>query len=217
MRRESILQIRGLILSWGKDNYQDFPWRSTNVLWHGLIAEILLQRTRAKNVIPVYHDFCNKYKNPSDLANASITEIEECIFPLGLIWRAPLLQKLGIELSQVDGIIPEDYSSLIKLSGVGDYVASAWLSFHGKYRGVLIDANIVRFFCRLTGVTKNGETRRKKWVRDMSEEITPLENWKEYNYSILDFTMKICGKKPNCEFCPIEKEICQFKEKKVGL
>ncbi len=217
MRRESILQIRESIITWGKDNYQDFPWRSTNVAWHGLIAEILLQRTRAKNVIPVYLDFCERFNNPSDLAIASIKDIEKCIFPLGLKWRAPLLQKLGFEITKLDGKIPEDYLSLIKLPGVGDYIASAWLSFHGKNRGVLIDANIVRFFCRLVGHESNGETRRKKWVREISEEITPRMNWKEFNLSILDFAMMVCSKNPNCFDCPIEKGNCIYKEKKVGI
>ncbi len=113
----------------GTNNYQDFPWRTTVVAWHGLVAEILLQRTRAKNVIPVYVNFCEKFKTPSDLANSSIGEIEKCIYPLGLIWRAPLLQNLGKELLKDDGLIPEDYQTIIKLPGVGNYVASAWVKF----------------------------------------------------------------------------------------
>jgi A/G-specific adenine glycosylase len=216
MRRESIIQIRETIISWGIENYQEFPWRSASTPWHGLIAEILLQRTRAKSVTPVFIDFCKKFPEPIDLANASISDIEKCIFPLGLKWRALLLQKLGKELSVSNGVIPEDYSSLILLPGVGDYVASAWLSFHGSNRGILIDANVVRFFCKLENVEKDGETRRKKWVRELSEEITPQVNWRDFNFSILDFTMIICGNKPNCHECPIEKGICLFKEMKGG-
>lgn len=216
MRNENLLQIRESIIFWGKDNYQDFPWRSTEVAWFGLIAEILLQRTRAKNVIPVFLEFCDRYKKPSDLANASLSEIEDCIFPLGLLWRAPLLQKLGKELTHLNGKIPDDYSSLVKLSGVGDYVASAWLSFHGKYRKVLIDANIVRFYCRITGNKKDGETRRKKWIRDFAEDLTPFSDWRAFNYALLDFSMLVCGNKPNCNICEFRDQYCVFRERQVG-
>ena len=210
LQPEVARKINNKILTWGKSNYQHFPWREPGELWHGLIAEILLQRTKADTVVGVYNSFVNQFPSPSSLANASIEEIESIIFPLGLRWRAPFLKKLGRQLVELGGIIPDNYDALIKFSGVGDYVASAWLSFHGGKRSRIVDANVVRFICRITGMTMDGETRRKRWLLNLAEALTPVRNWKSYNYAILDFTMLICSKKPLCHKCPIGPKVCLY-------
>jgi A/G-specific adenine glycosylase len=196
-------------------NYQDYPWRRPKELWHGLIAEILLQRTRAKNVVPVYLNIISHYKTLQELSSAPLSEIEEAIFPLGLAWRAPLIKELGSVLAQNEGIITPDFQFLKNLPGVGNYVASAWLSFHGGIRSTLIDANVVRFICRLTGNSMDGETRRKKWLIDYAKMLTPHDEWKTYNYAILDFTMLICSKSPKCSICPLGANQCLFKKSQV--
>jgi A/G-specific adenine glycosylase len=195
---------------WGRKNYQEYPWREPKEPWHGLIAEILLQRTRANNVVPVYEDFVNHFPSPSNLARASIEEVETVIYPLGLRWRAPLLKRLGEQLERIGGKIPTDLEGLRNLSGVGAYVASAWLSFHGGRRSTIVDANIVRFICRMTGRQMDGETRRKKWLVQTAESLTPKRAWKTYNYAILDFTMQICTTHPKCNLCPIGPKTCVY-------
>ena len=202
-------------MKWGKKNFQHYPWRETIEPWHGLIAEILLQRTRANNVVPVYSEFIKIFPTPVDLANASVDEIEKVIFSLGLRWRAPLIQRLGIQLTQLEGKIPREKAELLKLAGVGPYVAAAWLSFHGSKRGTIIDANVVRFICRLIDQPMDGETRRKKWLLEIVENMTPIRAWKSYNYAILDFTMQICSKRPKCEICPIGYKHCKYLQRNI--
>jgi len=63
-------EIRKILLQWGKEHYKDYPWRQPDQLWHGLVAEILLQRTKAKNVIPVYEMFIKRFPTPENLAEA---------------------------------------------------------------------------------------------------------------------------------------------------
>lgn len=208
LQPESIIKIRSKLVKWGKNNFKSYPWREPKATWHGLIAEILLQRTKADSVEKVYEAFIKEFNNLDKLGNASVKKIEKIIYPLGLKWRAPLLKKLGSELA-TKGNIPTDQESLIKLPGVGPYVSAAWLGFHGGKRSTIIDANVVRFICRITGNSYDGETRRKKWLVDLADSLTPKTKWKEYNYSILDFTMQICTKKPKCNLCPIGIELCK--------
>lgn len=73
---------------------------------------------------------------------------------------------------------------------------------------MIIDANVVRWLCRIVGAKRDGETRRKKWLFDLADRITPNRNWKEYNYSVLDFTMQICVAQPKCDNCPIGPKYC---------
>ena len=189
-------------------NYRPFPWRDPAQNWHGLLAEILLQRTRANSVVGVYQNFVFSFATPSQLGRAPLEKIERLLYPLGLRWRAPLIKKLGRALDERGGNPPDSLSELITLPGVGPYAAAAYLGFHTNSRAVIIDANVVRFLCRLIGYEYDGETRRKGWLLDFADRMTPRKNVKNYNYSVLDFTMQICTTRPKCEQCPIGRALC---------
>lgn len=211
----NVEEIRKILLHWGKEHYKDYPWRTPDQLWHGLIAEILLQRTKAKNVVPVYATFIKRFPTVESLAEASVADIESVIYSLGLRWRVPLLKKLGEYLVCTNSSIPHSYKELLELPGVGAYVAAAWYGFHGNGRSVIIDANVVRWLCRLVDQPMNGETRRKKWLIALAEKLTPEDNAKDYNYAILDFTMEICSLVPKCMECPIDANLCLYRRKNV--
>lgn len=202
-------KITALLRKWGKHNFVNYPWRRPEESWHALVAEILLQRTRASNVIPVYEMFVRRFPEPRDLASASEQQILEVIRPLGLAWRAPLLKKLGEALLQKG--IPHSLDELLELPAVGPYVASAWTSFRAGGRAIIIDSNIVRFLCRLTGKHYNGETRRKRWVSELADTLTPRRNVGRFNYALLDFTMAVCTPlKPHCGSCPLQSKLCKY-------
>ena len=169
-----------------------------------------MQRTRAPNVAPVYEAFVKRFPRPDSLANASEAEILRIIRPLGLAWRAALLKQLGVVLAAT-GKVPSEIDKLIKLPGVGHYVAAAYASFHEAGRGVIIDANVVRFLSRLTGNPFDGETRRKRWLYDLADSLTPSAGAGRYNYAVLDFTMGVCTpRSPRCEVCPLGAEFCAY-------
>jgi len=195
---EAIEHLRRGILSWGCANYVPFPWRNTDNVWHCLVAEMMLQRTRAEQVVPAYEAFAARYPNPEEY----LLDHDSRVFAsLGLHWREPLLRKMAAVLSR-DGI-PSDKRSLMALPGVGDYVASAVASLHLGQRELLIDGNVVRLYGRYFGCPTDGETRRKLWVRELTERLTPKQEFREYNYAMLDFTRSLCGRAPICQECPI--------------
>jgi A/G-specific adenine glycosylase len=169
----------------------------------------MLQRTRAKSVVPVYERLVREYPDPQDLAGAALSEVEGLIFSLGLRWRAPLIRDLARELYSLREL-PVEYDELRALPGVGDYVASAWQSLHSKRRAILIDANVVRWLCRMRGVAGDGETRRQPWVRELADQLTPQRSFHVYNYAVLDFTMTVCGVSPRCSTCPLRHHGCAY-------
>ncbi len=211
----NIKNIRRILLKWGTANYKDFSWRKADDKWHALLAEMLLQRTRVKAVVPVYNELIKKYPEPVDLANASLPEIEEVVYSLGLPARAVTLKTLAAEVALIEGQIPSNLDEITKLPGIGSYIAAAWLSFHAGKKAVIIDANVVRWICRLVDRQCNAETRRKKWLIELAKKLTPDRRVKDYNYAVLDFTMEICVKKPLCEICPIGAKFCEYGRKKL--
>ena len=203
-----IKTIRRRLRAWGRENYRPFPWRDPPQLWHALIAEVLLQRTRAGSVVPVYEKFIARFPDACALETATLAEIESLIYPLGLRWRAPLLKQLCDHLAENDGRVPDTREELLQLPAVGQYVAAAMLSLHQGSHAVLIDANVVRWLCRLADRPMDGETRRKTWLIEMAETVTPPRKTREFNYALLDFTMTICGKTPRCMDCPLGPKLC---------
>jgi A/G-specific adenine glycosylase len=210
-----IEEVRRTIMNWGGENLKSFPWREPERAWQGLIAEVLLQRTRAESVVPVFEKFCERYPTIQDFASASEDEIEELIEPLGLRKRAPLLNELGNELSTL-GEIPKDRETLEDLPGIGPYTAGAWLSFHCGRSSSIVDANVVRWVCRMIGHDYDRSTRRKEWFRELVGEITPDNETATFNYSVLDFAREICRpKSPRCEQCPLGPSICSYGKRKM--
>ena len=113
-----------------------------------MLYKILLQRTKADQVVPVFNNFKKQFPTAALLAEATEAKILEVIKPLGLAWRSRFLKQLGSSIK--DGI-PENSEDLKKLPGVGPYVAGAYLSLHRKKRSTIIDSNVVRLYGRFFG------------------------------------------------------------------
>jgi len=206
---KEIKKFQNSLIKWGRANYSFFPWRETNNKWHALVSEIMLQRTNADQVLPVYIKFCKKYKTPEDLLKSG--KKENLFKNLGLHWREQQIVKLAESLSGKD--IPESKDDLLKLPSIGDYITSAYRSLHiGKW-DVIVDSNIVRILGRYFGFETDGETRRKRWLIQLAEKLTPEEKFKEYNYALLDFSRAVCAPKPRCDLCIINDECIFLKDK----
>ena len=213
-KRRSIARA---LIRWGRRNARTYPWREELPLWQALIAEVMLQRTRAAQVVPTFDEFRVRYPSPAALGEATSDELEGLVEPLGLHWRARLLHRLAREISQLDGVLPLEQPALEALPGVGPYVAGATLSLHANRRAVLIDSNFVRVLCRLVGSPFDGETRRKRWLWDLAEALTPPRAHRAYNYAVLDLAALVClPRTPRCSKCPVLKWCVTGMEGKVG-
>lgn len=206
LSRKDIIWFRKTIIKWGRNHFRDFPWRAETIPFYCLIAEILLQRTRAEQVVPVFLQFKAKFPDTNSLCNATEEEIFNVIKPLGLAWRSRFLKYLACEIKKG---IPEDITRLVRLPGVGPYAAGAFLSLHRGKRAIIIDSNIVRFYGRYFGFETNDETRRTSMIKDLAEILTPVRLFKEYNYALLDFCALVCMPKPAHEICPIRRK-CSY-------
>lgn len=205
---EAMTFLREHLLAWGRANFADFPWRRTTNHWHALAAEIMLQRTRAEQVVPAYQDFVAKYPAPADLA----TDENSAVFAtLGLHWREALIRHLAKALA--GKAVPDNRRDLMALPGIGDYIAAAYCSMHLGQPETIIDANVVRLYGRFFGFTTDGETRRKRWLIDLAQQMTPPDDARAYNYALLDFTREICRTAPLCEQCPLREQCVYYNRK----
>lgn len=203
-------EVRRRLTDWERTHYSPFPWRSTTNSFHALVAEIMLQRTRAEQVVPVYNTFTARYLSASEVVMGDLCEISKLLEPLGLRWRAKKIVALSKEIVRLGNRIPTTYDELIALPGVGFYVACAYLSFHLGIRAAIVDANAVRLWTRVFGLDAKKEMRRKKEFICLVDSVTPHADFKYFNYAVLDHTRLVCKQRPLCQVCPINSSCTYY-------
>jgi A/G-specific adenine glycosylase len=201
------------LLKWWSEHKFDFPWRNTNDPYKILIAELLLRKTTAKQVKALYENFLSKYPDVETLSRASISEIENTIRPLGMEHkRAVLLKSLAEDIVQKHmAHVPTSEDELLKLPGVGLYVANAVLCFAYGRDVPLVDTNAVRIFQRVFGF-KSQKHRPKDdpLLWKFVAKIIPPGKARDFNLAIIDFAHSICiPRKPRCNIC-ILGNICKY-------
>ena len=209
---KQVQRIRRLLLRWGRANFQLYPWRMESDGWLTLVAEILLQRTRAKQVQKVYEDFRERYPTPAALLHDDIDTLAQIIAPLGLPSRGGHIREIARVLVEQECSPPESMNKLTQFNGVGPYTAAAWLSLHVGTRAIIVDSNVSRWLCRMTGEPYCRDPRHVSWINQLAERMTPKHIFKDYNYAVLDFTIRVCKpRKPDCQICPLSDDCSYFK------
>ncbi len=203
-----------LIKHWNSSFFRHFSWRNNPTAYKILIAEFMLQRTKAEQVEPVYKKFISQYPGVNILSKAKLKTIAKLTSSLGLHWRATnFLNASKYIVNNYNGRFPKTRNELLNVPGIGDYVASAIMAVCYNNTEYVIDSNIARFINRYYGLRLSGEIRRKKLLIDKSRELFKVKDQRKFLFTLLDFTALICKPiKPNCNICPIKKGCKSYKE-----
>jgi len=188
------------LLNWWRHNKRDFPWRRTNNWYYILVAEFMLIRTRSETVERAYDDFIQHFPTPETLCNASASDIIEHFEKLGLPERGLRLHKAVCTiLEKYGGSIPCDRRELLKLPGVGEYVAAVILTKVCSEPEPFVDSNVLRVLSRLLGTFLKAPA-----ARDLLKTLIPAEHLEEVNIGLLDLAAVVCKpRKPRCIECPL--------------
>ncbi|RLF03707.1 MAG: hypothetical protein DRK00_08365 [Thermoprotei archaeon] len=105
------------ILTWGKKNIRDFPWRKERTPYRILVAEVLLRRTTSTAALRVYEEFLKKWPDVRSLANANVDELEQLLVAVGYHkQRSRILVNIARFINkEYDGNIPSDKERLLKI------------------------------------------------------------------------------------------------------
>lgn len=193
-----------LIEWWGREGRR-FPWRNTSDPFRIFLAEVLLHRTRATNVVPIYLKLLDSFSTPNELAQVNEKHLMDILSPLGLKWRNEmLLLTMRAIKREFDGKIPIDRDKLLSLPGVGDYIASATTVFTINSDDPLIDTNTVRVISRVYMLKITDSTRRSKTIRDKYSALRNNSEPRSFGFSIIDLASLICTSRlPDCDHCPV--------------
>jgi A/G-specific adenine glycosylase len=203
-----VVDFRKALIAWGKDHFRPLPWRLTEDPYCILMAEVLLHRTQAAQVVPVYEHFIEQYPEVLALANAAKGELHKALYSLGLRWRIDLIYKMAADLlERFGGQVPRRKSDLLSLAGVSQYIAGAVRCFAWNQPEPLIDTNTVRVIGRLFGLETKDSSRRNRRFRELIIALVDPDEPGPYNYALLDLADEICMKKrpPECGRCPVQE------------
>jgi A/G-specific adenine glycosylase len=208
--QQNKFRLQKLLLDWYCDNRREFPWRNSNNPFEVLLAEKLLQQTRARDiVVSSYTILLAEYPNAQALMNATVEELREIIQPLGLAYRATEIRQMAAEIVEsYGGEVPSNLKELLNLTGVGDYCARAVLSFAYNQSVPIVDTNIARFLHRLCGIKDllPANPARKKYLRFLAAQLLPENETRDFNLALLDLCALVCKPtNPKCYSCPLRK------------
>jgi len=199
------------LLNWWRKNKRTYPWRNTKDPYRILISEILLHRTKADQVVPVYNKFIKRFETINELFQASVGDVKEVLYTLGLHWRSEYLHHMAkIIAEKYGGKIPLRKDELKSLPGISDYIASAVRCFAYGYPEILLDTNTVRILGRVFGIKVTDSSRRSRYFKELYQFLLDKKHPREFNYAMIDLGALICkSRKPLHEICPL-RDMCAY-------
>lgn len=135
---------------WQKAGREHLPWRRDGITAYEVwVSEIMLQQTQVSRVIEYYTRFLKRFPTVHDLAVTSWEEFLPYYAGLGYYRRGRnMIEAAKKVVNEHDGEFPRDKKLLMKLPGVGDYTASAILSFAYGDNHLAWDTNLKRVIGR---------------------------------------------------------------------
>lgn len=206
--------FRENLMRWGQDHFRAFPWRFTTSPYYILMAEIMLHRTQAIQVVPIYERFIKKYPDIGSLRMVTREELHSSLYSLGLRWRVDLIMDMVTQINErFAGSVPQEKVDLLSLSGVSDYIASAVRCFAWNLPDAIVDTNTVRVVGRLFNLKIKDSSRRNSLFRKLIGSLVDVNEPRSYNFALLDLAAQVClkGRPPLCEICPVRNH-CLYSE-----
>jgi A/G-specific adenine glycosylase len=207
--------LRDIINEWGTNNLRIYPWRDIKDIYIILTTEIMLHRTRADKVAEVFNTFFDEYPDVFSLSEAKESDVKKIIKPLGLSSRANRFISMAKYIrSKFHGEIPEDRAELLKINGVGQYIAGMVLMCAFEKQSWAVDTNIARVINRVMGLFLPPENYNDRELILYSKYYFDIDNPRYTAYSLLDFGAAVCkSPTPYCTRCPVARHfICSYFE-----
>jgi len=178
-----------------------------------LIGTILSARTKDETTTKIVKALFSKYKNPKELANAKIKDVEKIIKSIGFyhVKSKRIIEVAKIINVKYKGIVPDDLETLVQLPGVGRKTANCVLVYAYEKPAIPVDIHVHRISNRLGLVdTKNPENTEQELMKKIKKKY-----WLDINDTFVMFGQNICKPiSPMCDVCKIKKS-CKYYNLKI--
>lgn len=199
------------LLEWYDEGRRILPWREEPTPYHVWVSEIMLQQTRVEAVKPYYDRFLRELPDIASLAAVEEEKLLKLWEGLGYYNRAKNLKKAAMQImSEYGGEMPDNYESLIRLSGIGSYTAGAIASIAFGRAVPAVDGNVLRVLSRLRADDRDIlDAKVKKSIEEELNGVMPHDRSGDFNQALMELGATVCipNGNPKCGVCPWTK-IC---------
>ena len=213
------LSVRQSLSQWYETHKRILPWRKTADPYRIWVSEVMLQQTRVKTVIPYYSTFLFRFPDIFHLAAADTDRLLKTWEGLGYYARARNLQKAArIVVDDFNGCIPDTRDELIKLPGIGDYIASAVLSIAFGKPHAVADGNVKRLLARLFEIEEPvNKPASHRVFKAYAGELIRDSDPGTFNQAMMEAGAELClPKNPACGACPIRFHCRAFSKRRTN-
>ena len=221
---DSPQDIQNSLLEWFRENGRYWiPWKlkkdgsvprlGESISPYGIwIAEVMLQQTQLKVVIPYWEKWMKVFPTLSCLAEADLENLLMIWQGLGYYSRAKrihqsskiLVEFVGKNRDQDPDSWPNQIDKWMSLPGIGRSTAGSIISSAFDLPTPILDGNVKRILSRLLAIERKSiKDERKLWEFSslLIERLSP----RDFNQALMDLGAIICTpKKPSCSSCPLQ-------------
>lgn len=179
--------------------------------WELLVATILSAQCTDQRVNQVTPALFSRFKTPSDLAKARVSDVEAIIRSTGFFKsKAKNIVACGQVLYEQFGQrVPDRMDDLVSLPGVGRKTANVLLGQAFGQPAIVVDTHVKRVARRLD-LTQSDDPVQ---IEQDLQELLPPSLWTNVSQRLLLHGRYIClARKPLCGRCPIY-DYCYATEK----
>ena len=194
---------------WFRAEARAYPWTVTDDPYAIWISEVMLQQTVVTAAVVPFSAWMERWPDLASLANADEQAVLRAWEGLGYASRAKNLHRAARQLvSQGRTTLPHSEEELRSLPGVGEYTASAILSFAFHKPALTLDANLKRVFQRLEAEPVWTPGIESRWRSSWSALVDGPSS-RESNQALMQLGQRVCrAKAPLCARCPLA-EFCR--------
>ena len=207
MTPKQIEQFRKQLVEWYRHHHRRLPWRESDDPYRIWISEVMLQQTQVQTVLPYYQKFLFHFPDVKHLANADLQKVLKVWEGLGYYARARNMHRAAkILFEQYAGKLPENWTLIRALPGVGDYIAAAILSMAFNQPYAVVDGNVKRVLSRLHEIAAPiNKSSSYKIFKDAAEDLLDCRRPGIFNQAMMELGAIICKPgKPKCNDCPVD-------------
>ena len=180
-----------------------------------LIAIMLSAQSTDKRVNSVTPIIFNRYSTLETLKDASISDLEDIIRPVGSFRKKAAYTKeiARILVDEFNGQVPTDREKLESFPGVGRKTVNVFLSEFYNYPAIAVDTHVERVSKRLKLSALNDDVLKieKKLMKKFDKSL-----WAKRHLQLVLFGRYHCkAVKPECDNCRL-KDICREKKKNLN-
>jgi A/G-specific adenine glycosylase len=196
------------ITGWFAEIARDLPWRDPDCgAWGVLVSEIMLQQTPVVRVLPVWEDWLKRWPTPAGLAGEPAGEAVRNWGRLGYPRRALRLHAAATAIVENhNGRVPDTYTELLALPGVGSYTAAAVAAFAYGRRETVVDTNIRRVHARLVAGAALPAPALTAAEMRLAASLLPDDDAASvrWNAAVMELGALVCtARAPKCADCPV--------------